>query len=201
MPLYRRLLLCALAVAACHPSSATYSATVHVNFGFSPNLIGTNVTAETVFTATRGCGFESGAAVTTTSVGVESTRPFYFSATVPAEGNYRVTVTFPPLTDATIKAELRRLMVENVRVPFDAPATTRTFLVNTRTPKISALGASYELSKAIVRATRDQKLPLAKFIGDECTSFSPAQPDDPMSFAVPASPNFSNQRPLGDEAK
>lgn len=45
------------------------------------------------------------------------------------------------------------------------------------------------------------KLPLAKFIVDEFTSFDPAHPDDPLTFAIPASPNFSNQRPLGDEAK
>ncbi len=60
---------------------------------------------------------------------------------------------------------------------------------------------SYELSKAIVEAIRDQKLPLAKFIVDEFTSFGPAYPDDPLTFAIPASPNFSNQRPLGDEAQ
>jgi len=53
----------------------------------------------------------------------------------------------------------------------------------------------------IVQAIRDQKLPLAKFIVDEFTSFDPAHPDDPLTFAIPASPNFSNQRPLGDEAK
>ena len=59
---------------------------------------------------------------------------------------------------------------------------------------------SYELSKCIVQAIRDQNLPIAKFIVPEFTSFDPAHPDDPEMFAVPASGSFTNPRPLGDEA-
>lgn len=435
MPPPRHLQLFLIVFAVYNLSTATESTHPRFSFGSGPNLVGTNVGAETLFTTARGYGFESGGALITRPDGVESTRPFYFSATVPMEGNYLVTVTFPPRTDATIKAELRRLVIENVRVPSDAPAATRTFLVNTRSPKIAAVGdlqpgavrlkaprettqeawawdnvitlefngahpavsaiaitpaplstptifllgdstvcdqskepfnswgqmfprwfkpevvianhaesgetyrdsigrrrldkilsvmkpgdwlfmqfghndqkqiaaktggpfttyqaeikkhidavrahggtplilspmerrgfdaagkvissladyaeaarqsaqqlkvafidlnalsklfyaaleargpefsrqafagqdnthhnnfGSYELSKAIVQAIRDQKLPLAKFIVDEFTSFDPAHPDDPLTFAIPASPNFSNQRPLGDEAK
>ncbi len=127
--------------AACNPSSAADSTQVRFNFGSIPNLHATNVGAETPFTVARGYGFEPGAVLLASAVGVESTQPFYFSAAVAAEGNYRVSVTFPPRTDATIKAELRRLMVGNVRVSADAPAATRTFLVNTRNTKITAVGA------------------------------------------------------------
>lgn len=68
--------------------------------------------------------------------------PVYFSVRVPEEGNYRVRVTLgDPEAESitTIKAELRRLMVEKVRT---APGEfeTRTFLVNTRTPKIAGGG-------------------------------------------------------------
>ena len=58
---------------------------------------------------------------------------------------------------------------------------------------------SYELSKCIVQSIRDQKLPLAKFLVDDFSSFDSAHPDDVEKFAVPASPNFTTVRPLGDE--
>lgn len=57
---------------------------------------------------------------------------------------------------------------------------------------------SYELAKCIVQSIRDQKLPLAKFIVDDFKAFDPARPDAPETFAVPASSDFTNQRPLGD---
>ena len=64
-------------------------------------------------------------------------QPIYFSVAAP-EGNYRVTATFGDkdvATVTTVKAELRRLMVEKVETTpgkFD----TRTFIVNVRTPSI-----------------------------------------------------------------
>ena len=62
-------------------------------------------------------------------------RPFYFSVAVP-EGNYKVTVTAGSPdgpTDLTVKAELRRLMVEHLHV--EAGRTARSsFVVNVRTP-------------------------------------------------------------------
>jgi hypothetical protein len=65
--------------------------------------------------------------------------PFYLSVRVPEEGNYRVTVTLgdreaPSVT--TIKAELRRLMVEKAETRA-GEFVTRTFIVNTRTPRFS----------------------------------------------------------------
>lgn len=130
------LLSFALAVTA---APAAPSAARKFSFTAAPTAADTiAVTPDTAFTAARGYGFESGAAVTATADGLTSEKPFYFSAAVPAEGNYRVTVTFPAGTDATVKAELRRLVIENIRVPASAPAVTRTFFVNTRTPTIAA---------------------------------------------------------------
>ncbi|PSJ38348.1 rhamnogalacturonan acetylesterase [Allosphingosinicella deserti] len=65
--------------------------------------------------------------------------PARFSVKVP-EGNYRVTVTFgggrtPSAT--TIKAEARRLMVEDVRTRA-GKTETRSFVVNVRTPALPA---------------------------------------------------------------
>ena len=113
-----------------------------LRFSFDPSSgdSATRVAPDATYTKALGYGFEPGATVTAGAHAVESTSPFYFSAAVPAEGNYRVTVTFPAGTDATVKAELRRLMVENVRVSPSAPPVTRSFIVNTRTPAIAAVG-------------------------------------------------------------
>ena len=91
-----------------------------------------------VYTAARGYGFEPGAtpALAATGGGLSSERPFVFSVQVP-EGSYRVTVVLgggAAASDTTIKAELRRLMVEGVRTA-PGEVATRTFNVNVRTPQ------------------------------------------------------------------
>jgi len=57
---------------------------------------------------------------------------------------------------------------------------------------------SYELARCIVAGIRDAKLDLAGELVREFRKFDPARPDDLKAFAVPPSPNFTNQRPLGD---
>jgi lysophospholipase L1-like esterase len=72
---------------------------------------------------------------------VTSDKPFYFSAPVP-EGNYKVTVTLGDVegeSATTIKAELRRLMVEKISTARGKFATC-TFIVNVRTPQIPSDG-------------------------------------------------------------
>lgn len=59
---------------------------------------------------------------------------------------------------------------------------------------------SYQLAQCIAQAIRAQNLPIAEFLSPEFKGFDPARPDDPAKFAVPASADFTNQRPLGDEA-
>lgn len=85
-----------------------------------------------LYTDSLGYGFEPGA----------SPAAFSYSFRVPEEGNYKVTVTLgDPATESvtTVKAELRRLMLERVRVAAGA-SETKSFLVNVRTPKISTGG-------------------------------------------------------------
>jgi len=85
-------------------------------------------------------GFEPDAAATIAGGCVTSTNPFYFSVKLP-EGNYRVTVTLgDPAGESTttVKAELRRLMLEKVPVAAGKPVT-RSFIVNLRTPQIAGL--------------------------------------------------------------
>jgi lysophospholipase L1-like esterase len=92
------------------------------------------------YSAERGYGFEEGAKLKAGAGSITSEQPpFYFSAKVPGEGNYRVTVTLgdrEAATVTTIKAELRRLMVEKVETK-PGEFVKRTFLVNTRTPHIA----------------------------------------------------------------
>jgi lysophospholipase L1-like esterase len=59
---------------------------------------------------------------------------------------------------------------------------------------------AYELAKAIVVGMQQAKLPVAAYVADDFGGFDPARPDPVEAFAVPASPGFTNQRPLGDEA-
>jgi len=92
----------------------------------------TKVAPDAVYSARTGYGFESTA----------SQPPYYFSVRVPEEGNYRITVTLgDDHADSvtTLKAELRRLMLERVRVPA-GKIETRSFLVNVRTPRIRGDG-------------------------------------------------------------
>ena len=92
-----------------------------------------------LYTPERGSGFEEGAVLKPGAGSITAERPpFYFSAHVPEEGNYRVTVTLgdrEAATITTVKAELRRLMIEKVETR-PGEFVKRTFLVNTRTPAI-----------------------------------------------------------------
>ncbi len=116
-------------------------------FDFGPGEVApgyTQVLPTNIYSRELGYGFEPGAAV----VGVDrggkdalrqdfctSDRPFYFSVALP-EGNYRVRVTLGDLKSATtntLKAELRRLMVEKIETTPGRFFTT-TFVVNVRTP-------------------------------------------------------------------
>jgi lysophospholipase L1-like esterase len=89
-----------------------------------------------------GYGFEPGAKIDVDDRGVTSESPFYFSVAVP-EGNYKLTVTLgDPKADSTttVKAELRRLMLEQIHTPAGQFAT-KEFIVNVRTPPISTGGS------------------------------------------------------------
>ncbi len=57
---------------------------------------------------------------------------------------------------------------------------------------------AYELAKCVVQGIREANLPLAKTISSDFSSFDPAHPDSPESFALPASPQHSNVAPRGN---
>ena len=132
-------------------ASATLDAqtSLKFDFGTGKNVAGrTRVQAADVYSKDKGYGFEPNAEIVCPSNGGKgglgycgSNKPFYFSAAVP-EGNYRVTVTLGNKTDAsvtTVKAELRRLMVEKVETK-KGKFATESFIVNIRRPMIAGGG-------------------------------------------------------------
>ncbi len=132
---------------AKHPNQTNWK------FDFGPGKVAPGykqILANTVYSKELGYGFEPGAKVTCLDRGGKdalrsdfcaSNQPFYFSVALP-EGNYDVTVTLGDAqeeTITTVKAELRRLMLERVQTA-RGKFVTRTFTVNVRTPQITADG-------------------------------------------------------------
>ncbi|MGC4073718.1 MAG: rhamnogalacturonan acetylesterase [Nibricoccus sp.] len=106
------------------------------------------VPAETAYSSERGYGFEPGGEVVngdpSVAPFVQSVRPFYFSVALP-EGNYRVTVCFGETAspgEYTIKAELRRLMVEKFVAGGESGCIRKAaeFVVNVRRSQITGGG-------------------------------------------------------------
>jgi len=106
-----------------------------------------------LYSDATGYGFEPGTPLTAVDRGGSdhyctspNAAPFLFSVALP-EGNYRVTITFGDPTGVsttTVRAELRRLMLESVQTPA-GKRTTRTFTVNIRTPQIAGTGGAVHL--------------------------------------------------------
>lgn len=125
--------------------SSAYAA-MTFDFGGGPAPVGgVSVAEPVVYSKERGHGFEPGGSVFMFSDGgaggFTSEGSCFFSVAVP-EGNHRVTLTLGHPTrpsTTTVKAELRRLMIENESV--EAGATVdRSFIVNVRTPRLEAGG-------------------------------------------------------------
>jgi lysophospholipase L1-like esterase len=156
--IFTRIRLCFFAVviissiAAIAPAQKPSDKT-HFKFDFgigktAPDY--TKVLPTTIYSKEIGYGFEPGAPVlgidhniagALRSDFITSDKAFFFSVALP-EGNYQVKVIFGNargITDTTVKAELRRLMLENVHTTY-GKFVTRTFTVNIRTPKIASGG-------------------------------------------------------------
>jgi lysophospholipase L1-like esterase len=116
-------------------------------FGPTPLPGWTQVTAAMTCSNPPGYGFEPGAHLKLTqgasgaAQAITSDKPFFFSVALP-EGNYKITVTLGnPQTAAetTVSAELRRLMLQQIRTPA-GQFQTCAFIVNVRRPDIAAGG-------------------------------------------------------------
>jgi lysophospholipase L1-like esterase len=154
--IFTRIRLCFFAVVIISSITAIAQAQrpsdkTHFKFDFgigktAPDY--TKVLPTTIYSKEIGYGFEPGAPVLAIDHNVAgalrrdfitSDKAFFFSVALP-EGNYQVKVLFGNargITDTTVKAELRRLMLENVHTTY-GKFVTRTFTVNIRTPKIAS---------------------------------------------------------------
>lgn len=170
-------LACALsngAVAVRAQGAAGRSSTPALKFDFGPGKVKEGhkqVLPTTLYTKELGYGFEPGAQMSCEDRGGDALRgdfctaaaPFYFSVALP-EGNYDVTVTFGDRAGesvTTVKAELRRLMLEEVRTS-RGRSETRTFTVNVRTPQLPDGGVVKlkEREKTMEAWAWDEKLTL-----------------------------------------
>jgi lysophospholipase L1-like esterase len=120
-------------------------------FDFGPGSVAAGyerVISQNIYSRKVGFGFEPGPKIACIDRGGKgslrsdfctSEQPFYFSIALP-EGNYHVTVTFGDAAAdsvTTVKAELRRLMLQRVETK-PGKFETRSFTVNIRTPQITA---------------------------------------------------------------
>lgn len=182
-------------------------------FDFGPGKVASGyrqVTAANVYNKDVGYGFEPGPNIVCFNRNTSdvlrtdfctSDQPFYFSVALP-EGNYSVRITFGDVTSdtvTTVKAELRRLMVERVET---APGkfVTRKIAVNIRTPAISGGGEvklkdrektteawawdekltlEFNNERPVVNAieiTRVDNLPTIYLLGDSTVCDQPGEP-------------------------
>jgi lysophospholipase L1-like esterase len=116
----------------------------HIQFSFGTNKPASGFTVVQVtnlFHHGAAFGFAPGASVREQGDCVTSDRPFLFSVKL-TEGNYAVSLTLGDVageSSTTVKAEARRLMLENVHTA-KGEIVTREFTVNIRTPRIGDNG-------------------------------------------------------------
>jgi hypothetical protein len=160
-------------VLSCGSFSVLAQSSFKFDFGSGQAATGyTKIETSDIYSKEKGYGFEESVAIECydrkkgndlRSDLCTSDHPFYFSVKVP-EGNYKVSVTFGDAeneTNNTVKAELRRLMLENIETK-KGKFRTETFIVNVRTPAIST-GGEVKLKdreKTMEWAAWDEKLTL-----------------------------------------
>ena len=141
MKIFRHLSFGILSAIVLAAGSTPLSAqtTFKFDFGGGKGVPGAIPISPTNFySAETGYGFEPGANVAMEDQSIISTNPFYFSVKLP-KGNYKVWVLLGDKageSTTTVKAELRRLMLEKIRTTPEK-SEDRWFVVNLRTPKIS----------------------------------------------------------------
>lgn len=129
----------------CAFSANAQSVSKKFDFGSSRIANGyVSVSDSDSYSKEKGFGFEDASNIKCFDLGYKnrllsgvckSDKPFYFSVKV-EEGNYKITVTFgdrTQTTNTTVKAELRRLMLENIETQ-KGNFRTEIFIVNVRNP-------------------------------------------------------------------
>lgn len=123
---------CLLLATALLATNAWAQQPLRYSFDGKPATGVVAVQADTTYSRERGYGFEPDDKRNAAG------QPYFFSVDLP-EGNYRITATLggPQASDTTIKAELRRLMVDGLQLPA-GQTQTHSFIVNVRNAAITA---------------------------------------------------------------
>ncbi|MXV17350.1 rhamnogalacturonan acetylesterase [Hufsiella ginkgonis] len=200
-----RIFLTSALVAALFAGANAQQA-VSFKFDFGPGKAApgyVQVLPEAVYSATAGFGFDFGTRPSgLTRKGsnplksdlVRSTTPFYFSVNVP-EGNYEVRVTLgdPEGTSySTVKAESRRLMLENVRT-FRGKFITKTFIVYVKDRKISTGGQVALKERELTKLDWDDKLTLEFDQETALSSLEISKVDDQVTVFLAGNSTVVNQ--------
>lgn len=150
-----------------------YAQTTSYKFDFGDGKVAkgyTQVLPSDVYSASKGYGFDLGSTVIAVdrkgkdplkSDFITSDKPFYFSINLP-EGNYNITITFGDLNEATtttVKAESRRLMLENI-VTKPGEFITKTFTVNRKDRNINSSQTVKLKDRELSKLDWDDKLTL-----------------------------------------
>jgi lysophospholipase L1-like esterase len=174
------LLLPAALFAQNVPATHAATAPTSFRFAFASALMSgfTPVDASARYSDAVGYGFEDLGGGFPKTIGTDTNTPidsgyltgaapFYFSVKVP-EGNYRVTVHLGSVEagTTTVKAELRRLMLEQIPTR-QAEHVTRTFAVNVHKPPIlDENGKQVNVVRLSGREAGSQSVPGAVGVGE-----------------------------------
>jgi lysophospholipase L1-like esterase len=156
------------------------------DFGGLPTAGHTLIQTPTKYDAATGYGFDLGSLPQLTSAGFwTSDQPFFFSIKLP-EGNYDVTLTLgDPAGESTttVKAESRRLMLENIHAP-TGKLVSPTFTVNVRTPAISGTTSVKLKEREKDYLHWDDKLTLEFSGARPCVSRIEIRPSPPQTLTI-----------------
>lgn len=128
--------------------------TLKFNFTEKPISGYTKIGSADLYSDKQGYGFDLDTKMS------KEARPFYFSAKLP-EGNYKVTVTLGAAVSSstTVKAESRRLMLEDVKVA-PGKSVKKTFIVNLKGRQISGAEVVGLKPRELTKLDWDDKLTL-----------------------------------------
>ncbi len=159
--------------------------------------------ATAAYSPQTGYGFDFGTSVTSvnrkgknklTGDFVTSDQPFYFSVKVP-EGNYKVTLTFgdrQESTSTTVKAESRRLMLENLQTQTGG-FRTETIIVHIKDRVIDGERQVSLKQRELTKLDWDDKLTLEFTGGTALNAIEISKADDQITVFLAGNSTVVNQ--------
>lgn len=163
----------------------------------------TKVLPTDTYTKEKGYGFDFDSKVVAVDRGgkdllkgdlVKSDSPFYFSVAVP-EGNYKITVTLGDAKEAaesTVKAESRRLMLENIKTTA-GKFVTKTFIVNVKDKNIKGGQVVGLKPRELTKLDWDDKLTLEFDLKTSLNALEITKVEDQVTIFLAGNSTVVNQ--------